>query len=90
MVTDPEAPPWLGAAHPTNNTAELTGLGEALRYVVGLAVTPPAVTIASDSEYAIHAMLGIDAPRRNRRLVARVQSLWAQARDAMARGGGLN
>ena len=39
-------------------------------------------------EYAIHAMLGIDAPRRNRRLVARVQSLWAQAREAMARGGG--
>ena len=75
VVTDQTAAPWLGAVRPSNNTAELTGLGEALRYVLGMAVLPPRITVISDSEYAVDATLGITRPRKNRALVARIIAL---------------
>lgn len=88
VVTERTAAPWLGAGRPSNNTAELTGLGEALRYVLGLPVPPPQVTIISDSEYAMDAMLGITRPRKNRELVSRVVALWAQAGERFTQEGG--
>ena len=87
VVTDQAAAPWLGAVRPSNNTAELTGLGEALRYVLGLAVLPPRITLVSDSEYAVDAMLGITRPRKNRALVARIVALWAQAGERLTLQG---
>ena len=81
VVTAADARPWLGAAHATNNTAELQGLGEALRYLLHEAEDGVPAVLVSDSEYAIDAMLGSVRGRRNRRMVAEVQRLWREVRE---------
>ena len=44
--------------------------------------------ICSDSEYALDAMLGLSAVKKNGRLVRAVRELWARARERWRRPGG--
>jgi len=99
VVVDAKAKPWLGAARATNNTAELQGVAEALRYLLERsprdaepAEQQEAAVIVSDSQYALDMMLGIKKAHTNRRMVKEVQALWARARAARqdpGRGHGL-
>ena len=71
----------------SNNTAELQGLAEALRYLLHVAAPGVPALITSDSEYAIDAMLGLTAAKQNRQMVRAVRDLWDTARAARRSGG---
>ena len=85
VVVDAVAPPYLGAAKVTNNTAELTALAEGLEYLRDVdGATGPAI-VRPDSEYAMDLALGRSKPTENVALATRVRRLW-QAEGAR-RGG---
>ena len=78
VVTDTQDARYLGAERATNNTAELTAIACALRYVCGDQPGRP-VLIRYDSLYAGNMATGIWRARKNLRLVQRVRALWARA-----------
>ena len=62
IVLDASSPEYLGATVTSNNTAELTAIGQALKYVLdkyASAAEFPHVVIRYDSEYAAKSVLGI-------------------------------
>ena len=75
VVTDPEAEDFVGAEVGSNNTAELTAFGEALRWLLIEGGDDRAV-IRADSQYAGNLASGTWKAKANKALVAHVQELW--------------
>ena len=73
VLVTAEADKWL-----CNNTAELTAIAEALKYVTADQSGRP-VLIRYDSVYAGNMVTGKWRARKNLRLVQRVRTLWAAA-----------
>ena len=63
------SPTFVGAIRHTNNTGELTALGEALRWLLYESDNKNThVILRPDSEYAMGVALGDNTPRENREL----------------------
>jgi len=75
VVTNPMAEDFIGAEVGSNNTAELSAIAHALRWLLTQEEVVGA-TIRSDSEYALNISSGIWKAKANRELAKRVQSLW--------------
>ena len=70
-------PEYMGASVGSNNTAELTAIGHALRWAL-IDEREDALTIRSDSEYAANLTAGIWKPKANKELVRRIRSFWKE------------
>lgn len=77
VVTSPSDKKYLGAAVGSNNTAELSGFAEALRWLLIEGSDIPAV-IRSDSLYAGNLATGKWKPKANKKLVESLQKLWIE------------
>ena len=77
VITDPESPEYMGASVGSNNTAELTAIGHALRWAL-IDGKKDALTIRSASEYASYLTIGIWKPKANKELVRRIRSFWKE------------
>lgn len=76
VVTNAEEENFIGAEVGSNNTAELTAIAEALRWLLTEGGGDSAV-IRADSQYAGNLASGAWKAKANRALVAHVQELWA-------------
>lgn len=77
VITQPDAANWLGAEVGSNNTGELTGLAEALRWLLAEGGSAAAI-IRCDSQYALNIAQGNWRAKANRALARRVQELWRE------------
>ena len=75
-VTHSAHPFFMGASEKTNNTAELTGLGEAMLWFKHFS-DREAITIYSDSQISVDLVTGKTDPQDNKPLVYFVRSLYA-------------
>ena len=78
VVTDPSASDFLGAEVGSNNTAELTAIAHAARWIL----TQPeggVVVIRGDSQYVLNIASGEWRAKANRGLAESVQALWQEA-----------
>ena len=73
VVTSPSDKKYLGAAVGSNNTAELSGFAEALRWLLIEGSDIPAV-IRTDSLYAGNLATGKWKPKANKKLVESLQN----------------
>ncbi len=80
VITDPEAPGFLGAEVGSNNTAELSAFAQALRWLL-LQASDASALIRADSIYAGNLADGSWKAKANRSLVARVQTLWREVKQ---------
>ena len=81
VVTDREASDWLGAEVGSNNTAELSAVAHALRWLLTDGGTG-ATILRGDSQYALNIAAGNWKAKANKQLAARVQSLWNEVAGA--------
>ena len=75
VITQSDQPNYIGAEVGSNNTAELTAIGEALRWLLTEGGGDEAI-IRADSQYAGNLASGAWKAKANRALVAHVQELW--------------
>lgn len=75
VITQAGAANFIGAEVGSNNTAELTAIGEALRWLLTEGGGDEAI-IRADSQYAGNLASGAWKAKANRALVAHVQELW--------------
>jgi ribonuclease HI len=76
VVTDRGADLFLGAEVGSNNTAELSAIAHALRYLL-MESDIKNVIIKGDSQYAMNITMGkVRKVKANRKLAFRVQDLW--------------
>ena len=75
VVTDEQAVDFIGAEVGSNNTAELSALAHALRWLLIRGDDTP-TTVFGDSEYALRIASRIYRARANRELATHVQELW--------------
>ena len=69
-------PSFLGATRMSNNTGELTAIGEALRWIsTHQPSDPPAVNIISDSLYALNVIQQKFKAKKNKALISRIQTI---------------
>ena len=78
VVTSPVSDGFLGAEVGSNNTAELSAIANALRWLltqgdVGFA------TIKADSEYALNIASGLWKAKANKELASKTRNLWHEA-----------
>ena len=67
VQTNQASPAYIGAMGHTNNTGELTALGEALRWLTSDECDREAsLLLRPDSEYAMSVAIGDCVPARNR------------------------
>ena len=76
VVTNPDEEGFLGAEVGSNNTAELSAIAHALRWVILEEVG--AAILRSDSTYALNIASGIWRAKANQELARRVSSLWRE------------
>ena len=83
VVVDTASHLWLGATARTNNTGELTAVGEAMLWLLGEAPDDgtTAVELRYDSEYAAKVAQGCWKPEANRQLAEKVRSLVSQVQE---------
>ena len=77
VIVEPWHPMWMGAREQTNNTGELSAIGESMMWLLSSAPdngTLP-VTIRYDSEYAANVAQGRWKPKANQELAAKVVQL---------------
>ena len=86
VVTCPTEKGYLGAKIGSNNTAELSAVAHALRWVLRNAQIV-SVTIRSDSNYALKIASGEWKAKANLDLSTRVRSLWDEVRELIALKG---
>ncbi len=79
VETDKYSKYFLGAAVGSNNTAELSAIAYALRWLLMEGTNRPAV-IRGDSQYAMNITMGKWKAKANRDLAKRVQQLWLEVR----------
>ncbi|MDP6905920.1 MAG: hypothetical protein QF440_00705 [Candidatus Thalassarchaeaceae archaeon] len=77
VITAPTDTNWLGAEVGSNNTAELSALAHALRWLLSEGGDIPTV-IRGDSQYALKISTGEWTAKANKKLAERVQSLWRE------------
>ena len=75
VATSPDDDEFIGAEVGSNNTAELSGLFAALRWLLTEEGEDP-VRLRLDSQYAGNIATGAWRAKANRELAARVQSVW--------------
>jgi len=75
VITDEEAGGYLGAEVGSNNTAELSAIAHALRWVLSESEVDSA-TIRGDSNYALNIASGLWKAKANQALARRVSDLW--------------
>ena len=75
VVTSQEDDEFIGAEVGSNNTAELSGLFAALRWIL-TEEQDDSIRIRLDSQYAGNIATGAWRAKANRELAARVQSVW--------------
>ena len=80
VVTDPEDGGFLGAEVGSNNTAELSAIAHALRWVIREKEVEAAI-VRSDSTYALNIASGTWRAKVNQELARRVSSLWREVSD---------
>ena len=79
VTTDQAAPVFLGATHHTNNTAELTALAEAMRWLIDVDPEPyKSVLLRPDSQYAMGVAIGDISPKANDELAQNTRMLFQQ------------
>lgn len=78
VVTDPSQPDYLGAEVGSNNTAELTAIAHAARWVLSHP-EGGGVVIRGDSHYAIKIASGEWRAKANLDLAVSVKALWQEA-----------
>lgn len=77
VITDENQEAHLGAEVGSNNTAELSAIAHALRWLLAEGGEGPAI-IKADSQYALEIAQGNWQAKANRRLAERVQQLWSE------------
>ncbi len=75
VITDEEAGGYLGAEVGSNNTAELSAIAHALRWILSESEVDSA-TIRGDSNYALNIASGLWKAKANQTLARRVSDLW--------------
>ena len=80
VITEASSAAYIGAERATNNTAELTAIARALKYVIADQSGRP-VLIRYDSLYAGNIVTGKWRARKNRDLAERIRALWTKAHD---------
>jgi ribonuclease HI len=91
VITDSNSPFFLGAALHTNNTGELTALGEAIIWLISnwkplceSIYTPlKNIVIHSDSNYAINAIIGTESGPSNIQLYSRIRQLLLEFKHSL-------
>ncbi|GBG28118.1 Ribonuclease H [Hondaea fermentalgiana] len=79
VVLDRRSDGYLGAEHGSNNTAELTGIAEALKYAKNLpASSSEPVEIRFDSVYAAKSVMGQFNGEKNKTLIKNCRKLLAE------------
>ena len=86
VVTNPEDDGFLGAEVGSNNTAELSAIAHALRWVI-LEKGVRAAIVRSDSTYALNIASGTWEAKANQELARRVSSLWKEVSGLMMLSG---
>ena len=72
---------YVGAGSLTNNTAELSAIAHALRWLLINGEESPA-RIRSDSSYASNLATGAWKPKTNQEIAYRVRELWIECESA--------
>ncbi len=75
VITDEETGGYLGAEVGSNNTAELSAIAHALRWILSESEVDSA-TIRGDSNYALNIASGLWKAKANQALARRVSDLW--------------
>tara|TARA_B110000116_G_scaffold71992_1_gene62372 strand:- start:4428 stop:4979 length:552 start_codon:yes stop_codon:yes gene_type:complete len=75
VITDPKVNGFLGAEVGSNNTAELSAIAHALRWVL-VEAGESKIIIRGDSQYALEIAQKNWRAKANKQLAQRVQSLW--------------
>ena len=78
VITNEEAGGYLGAEVGSNNTAELSAIAHALRWILSESEVDSA-TIRGDSNYALNIASGLWKAKANQALARRVSDLWDEA-----------
>lgn len=79
VITDTENKEWIGAEVGSNNTAELSAMINALKWVLTEGSDVP-ITIRADSMYALRITDGSWKAKENKELAFRAQSMWKEAK----------
>ncbi len=77
VICDPQADDWIGAPTASSNTAELSGMVHALRWLLMDGGDGPAV-IRGDSTYALNIASGVWRARANKDIATRARALWKE------------
>ncbi len=77
VVTDNDAEEYLGAEIGSNNTAELSAVAQAMRWLLAEGGSQ-AVVIRGDSQYALNLASAVWRGKKNRTLVLSTQALWGE------------
>ena len=86
VVTNTEEKGYLGAEVGSNNTAELSAIAHALRWLLGESKIETAV-IRGDSNYALNIASGLWRAKANRDLARRIRDLWDEASGIISLNG---
>ncbi len=86
VVTNPEEEGFLGAEVGSNNTAELSAIAHALRWIIMEKQEGDAV-VRSDSTYALNIASGTWEAKANQGLARRVSSLWKEVSSLIVLSG---
>ena len=78
VVTNPSENDYLGAEVGSNNTAELTAIGHAARWILSQP-GEGVVVIRGDSQYALNIASGAWRAKANQDLAESVKALWMEA-----------
>jgi viroplasmin and RNaseH domain-containing protein/ribonuclease HI len=76
VVLDVKSKYYIGATLGSNNTGELTAIGEALLWIQQFVPSSSPIILRYDSEYAAKSTLGIFNGEKNKDLVLKVQRLY--------------
>ena len=77
VVTEESAEGFLGAGVGSNNTAELSAIAHAMRWLLAESGSQ-AVVLRGDSEYALNIASGQWRAKANKELAASVRALWSE------------
>ncbi len=80
VPTNPATENYIGAEVGSNNTAELTAMAEALRWLL-IEGTDKTAIINTDSQYAGNLSTGNWKAKANKKLVKSVQNLWLEVSE---------
>ena len=86
VITNPDERGYLGAEVGSNNTAELSAIAHALRWLLGGSGIEVA-TIRGDSNYALNIASGLWKAKANKELARKVVDLWNEASEIIGLAG---